>query len=76
VSTKVILPQRNETIKVPAGSFSTRHMRYQDVEHVADTWVYKDVSPYRMIKSQSKDLKDLEMVLIGYGTWAKTKGSA
>jgi hypothetical protein len=34
-----------------------------------DTWVYKDVSPYGMIRSQSKDF---EMVLIGYGTGAKT----
>jgi hypothetical protein len=44
-------------------------MQYQDVETV-DTWVYKDVSPYGMIKSQSKDM---EMVLLGYGTGAKTQ---
>jgi len=64
-----IIDKGNETIKVPAGSFSTKHMQYQDAENVVDTWVYKDVSPYGMIKSQSKDL---EMVLIGYGTGAKT----
>ena len=58
-----------ETIKVPAGTFKTQHMQYQDVEGVVDTWMYKDVSPYGMIKSQSKDM---EMVLIGYGTGAKT----
>jgi len=64
-----IIDKGSETIKVPAGSFSTRHMQYQDGENVVDTWVYKDVSPYGMVKSQSKDL---EMVLIGYGTGAKT----
>jgi hypothetical protein len=31
--------------------------------------VSKDVSPYGMVKSQSKEF---EMVLIGYGTGAKT----
>jgi len=64
-----IIDKGSETIKVPAGTFKTQHMQYQDVETV-DTWVYKDVSPYGMIKSQSKDM---EMVLIGYGTGAKTQ---
>lgn len=64
-----LIDKGSETIKVPAGSFSTRHMQYQDAENVVDTWVYKDISPYGMVKSQSKDL---EMVLIGYGTGAKT----
>jgi hypothetical protein len=64
-----IIDKGNETIKVPAGSFSTKHMQYQEGENVVDTWVYKEVSPYGVIKSQSKDL---EMVLIGYGTGAKT----
>jgi hypothetical protein len=59
----------SETIKVPAGTFSTKHMQYQGGDNVVDTWVYKDVSPYGLIKSQSKDM---EMVLIGYGTGAKT----
>jgi len=58
-----------ETIKVPAGTFTTQHFQYQDLKDVVDTWVYKDVSPYGLIKSQSKDMK---MVLIGYGTGAKT----
>jgi hypothetical protein len=44
-------------------------MQYQDADVVVDTWVYKDVSPYGMVKSVSKDL---EMVLLGYGTGAKT----
>jgi hypothetical protein len=57
-----------ETIKVPAGTFSTKHMQYQDRE-VVDSWIYKDISPYGMVKSVSKDL---EMVLIGYGSGAKT----
>jgi len=64
-----IIDKGSETIKVPAGTFKTQHMQYQDVETV-DTWVYKDISPYGMIKSQSKDM---EMVLIGYGTGAKTQ---
>lgn len=64
-----VIDKGTETIKVPAGSFKTQHMQYQDVETV-DTWVYKDVSPYGMIKSVSKDT---EMVLIGYGTGAKTQ---
>ena len=59
-----------ETIKVPAGTFKTQHSQYQDAEGVVDTWTYKDVSPYGMIKSVSKDT---EMVLIGYGTGAKTQ---
>jgi len=64
-----IIDKGAETIKVPAGTFKTQHTQYQDAEGVVDTWVYKDVSPYGMIKSQSKDH---EMVLIGYGTGAKT----
>ena len=64
-----IVDKGSETIKVPAGTFKTQHMQYQDVETV-DTWIYKDVSPYGMIKSVSKDT---EMVLLGYGTGAKTQ---
>ncbi len=59
-----------ETIRVPAGSFKTQHIQYQDASGVVDTWVYKDVSPYGLIKSASKDT---EMVLISYGTGAKTQ---
>ncbi len=58
-----------ESVKVPAGSFTTQHMQYQDGETVVDTWVQKDVFPYGMVKSQSKES---EMVLLGYGTGAKT----
>jgi hypothetical protein len=63
-----IVDKGTETIKVPAGTFKTQHTQYQGAE-TADTWVYKEVSPYGLIKSQSKDM---EMVLIGYGTGAKT----
>jgi len=65
-----VVDKGTETIKVPAGTFKTQHTQYQDAEGVVDTWIYKDVSPYGMIKSVSKDT---EMVLIGYGTGAKTQ---
>lgn len=58
-----------ESVKVPAGTFTARHMQYQDGETVVDTWIHKDVSPYGMVKSQSKEF---EMVLLRYGTGAKT----
>jgi len=64
-----VIDKGTETIKVPAGTFKTQHAQYQDASGVVDTWMYKDVSPYGMIKSVSKDT---EMVLIGYGTGAKT----
>jgi hypothetical protein len=63
-----IIDKGTETVKVPAGTFKTQHMQYQNGE-VVDSWIYKDISPYGMIKSVSKDF---EMVLIGYGTGAKT----
>jgi hypothetical protein len=63
-----VIDKGTENIKVPAGTFTTKHMQYQDGE-VVDSWIYKDVSPYGMVKSVSKDI---EMVLIGYGTGAKT----
>lgn len=65
-----VIDKGTETIKVPAGTFKTQHSQYQDAEGVVDTWMYKDVSPYGLIKSVSKDT---EMVLIGYGTGAKTQ---
>jgi hypothetical protein len=64
-----VVDKGTETIKVPAGTFTTKHLQYQEGNEVVDTWVYKDISPYGVIKSQSKDF---EMVLIGYGTGAKT----
>ncbi len=65
-----IIDKGTETIKVPAGTFKTQHAQYQDSGGVVDTWMYKDVAPYGMIKSVSKDT---EMVLIGYGSGAKTQ---
>jgi hypothetical protein len=64
-----IIDKGTESIKVPAGAFTTQHMQYQDGEMVVDTWVHKDVSPYGMVRSQSKEF---EMVLLGYGTGAET----
>lgn len=64
-----IIDKGTETVKVPAGTFASQHMQFQDGEKVVDTWIAKDVSPYGMVKSQSKDF---EMVLLGYGTGAKT----
>ncbi len=58
-----------ESIKVPAGTFTAQHMQYQEGETVVDTWAHKDVSPYGMVKSQTKEF---DMVLLGYGTGAKT----
>jgi hypothetical protein len=63
-----VIDKGTETVKVPAGTFKTQHMQYHNGE-MADSWIYKDISPYGMIKSVSKDF---EMVLIGYGTGAKT----
>lgn len=63
-----VIDKGTETIKVPAGTFTTKHFQYHETEGV-DTWVYKDISPYGLIRSQSKDF---EMVLLGYGTGAKT----
>jgi hypothetical protein len=65
-----VVDKGTETIKVPAGTFKTQHTQYQDASGVADAWIYKDVAPYGLIKSASKDS---EMVLIGHGTGAKTQ---
>lgn len=59
-----------EMIKVPAGTFTTHHFQHQAPEGVVDVWVHKDISPYGLVKSQSKDS---EMVLLGYGTGARTE---
>jgi hypothetical protein len=64
-----MIDKGKETIKVPAGTFKSQHIQYQDGQTAVDTWVYKDIAPYGMVKSQSKDF---EMVLLGYGTGAKT----
>jgi len=55
--------------KVPAGTFATQHFQYQDAGSLVDTGVYKDISPYGLIKSQGKAF---EMVLTGYGTGGRS----
>jgi hypothetical protein len=69
-STGKMIDKGEETIKVPAGTFKARHLQYQDGKKIVDSWVYKDISPYGMVKSQSEDF---EMVLIGHGMGAKTQ---
>ncbi|OGP92983.1 MAG: hypothetical protein A2156_16105 [Deltaproteobacteria bacterium RBG_16_48_10] len=64
-----MIDKGEETIKVPAGTFKTQHYQYQDEGVRSEAWVHKDVSPYGVVKSQSKDF---EMVLTGYGTGART----
>jgi hypothetical protein len=64
-----LIDKGKETIKVPAGTFATQHFQYQESGSLVDTWIYKDVSPYGLIKSQSKDF---EMVLTGFGSGAKS----
>ena len=64
-----LIDKGTETIKAPAGTFTCHHTQHQDGGKVVDSWVAKDISPYGVIKSQSKEF---EMVLLGYGTGAKT----
>jgi hypothetical protein len=59
-----------EAIRVPAGAFTTKHLQYQEADILQDIWVHKDIPPYGVVKSQSKDV---EMVLLGYGTGAATQ---
>ncbi len=58
-----------ETVAVPAGSFKTQHMQYQDGKIVMDMWVNKDIPPYGLVKTT---MKEGDMVLTAYGTGAKT----
>jgi hypothetical protein len=64
------LDKGTESIKVPAGTFTARRIQSQHEDMMEDTWVHKDVSPYGVVKSKSKDF---EMLLLGYGTGAKTQ---
>ena len=65
-----LVEKGTEKIKVPAGTFTTKHFQYQDAGGVTDTWIYKDIHPYGLIRSQSKDF---EMTLLAYGTGAQTQ---
>lgn len=58
-----------ETVTVPAGTFSARHMQYQEGANVVDAWVSEKVPPYGLVKSKAKDF---EMVLTGTGTGARS----
>ncbi len=64
-----VIDKGMETIRVPAGTFNVKHLQYQDPDAVVDAWIHKDVSPYGIVKSQSKEF---EMILLGYGTGAKS----
>ena len=59
-----------EKITVPAGTFTAQHVQLQQGNEVVETWIHKEVAPYGVIKSQSKEF---EMVLLAYGTGAKTQ---
>jgi hypothetical protein len=58
-----------EDIKVPAGDFTTQHFQYQDNNGTVDSWINDCLSPYALVKSQSKSM---ELVLTGYGTGAES----
>lgn len=64
-----VIDKGMEKITVPAGAFTARHLQYQQGKDVVDTWVSDKVSPYGMVKTKSKDM---EMVLLGYGSGAKS----
>ncbi|HKO05656.1 MAG TPA: hypothetical protein VJW51_12945 [Candidatus Acidoferrales bacterium] len=57
-----------ETITTPAGTFECEHYRANDPP--SDVWISAKVSPWGMVKSQSKDSN---MLLIRVITEAKTK---
>ncbi len=64
-----IIDKGMETVTVPAGTFRAQHMQYLYEKEAVDSWVSDKVPPYCMVKSSAKDF---EMVLLGYGTGAKT----
>jgi hypothetical protein len=65
-----MIEKESETVTVPAGTFQTKRVQYQKSNETMDSWIHKDVSPYGVIKTQSKDF---EMVLLAYGTGATTQ---
>jgi len=64
-----IIDKGMETITVPAGTFTAKHMQYVYEKEVVDSWVSEKIPPYCLVKSSAKDF---EMVLAGSGTGAKT----
>jgi len=59
----------SEEIKVLAGTFTTKHFQYRRGGKTTDTWENNCVSPYGLIRLISTDM---EMVLLGYGTGARS----
>lgn len=57
----------SESLTVPAGTFTTEHYRTKDGNEI---WIAKDVPPWGLVKSQSKDST---MVLLKVVTEAKDK---
>lgn len=58
-----------EKVTVPAGTFTARHMQYQEGGETVDAWISEKVAPYGLVKSKAKGF---EMVLTGSGNGAKT----
>jgi len=48
-----VIDRGSETVKVPAGTFATRHLHYPYDR--TDAWVHKDVVPYGVIKLRTTD---------------------
>jgi len=59
----------SEEIRVLAGTFTTKHFQYRQDGKTTDTWENNCVSPYGLIRLISTDM---EMVLLGYGTGARS----
>jgi hypothetical protein len=59
----------SEDIKVLAGTFTTKHFQYRENGKTTDTWENSCVTPYGLIRMVSSDM---EMVLLGYGTGARS----
>jgi hypothetical protein len=59
----------SEEIKVLAGTFTAKHFQYRQDGKTTDTWENSCVSPYGLIRLISADM---EMVLLGYGTGARS----
>lgn len=64
-----LVSKGTDNINVPAGAFITEHYQYKDNGKTVDTWVNNCVSPYALVKSESKIM---QMVLLGYGTGAES----
>lgn len=62
----------SENVKVPAGSFKTRKMTYEDDAEKSAAWLKAGVGPWGLIQQESSSGKDSSrMVLLSYGKNAK-----